>query len=269
MRALLWGAGVVLITLLGFSLFPGHTYLQSDTQIYIPMLERLNNPALFSRDIVALRPHLAFTIYDDTAVALKRISHLDFQILLTAEQLLFRALAVWGLILIALRLGLTAAQSFFVAAIVSLGATIGGPAVLTIEYEPVPRGFAISLIVFALGLVAEKRFFGGGAAAGAGVSLPPSDDASVLGNRPVAGDVEAGALDYPGASRSRLLPRWRFSRESSRRALRLHPFSDASIHFRKTSSTCARLTASSPPGRFTNGLTSPRRPPSRRWRSGD
>jgi hypothetical protein len=166
MKTLLWGASIVLITLLGFSLFPGHTYLQSDTQIYIPMLERLHNPALFTRDIVALRPHLTFTIYDDTALVLKRITNFDFQILLTAEQLLFRALAVCGLILIALRLGLGATQAFFVAAIVSLGATISGPAVLTIEYEPVPRGFAISLIVFALGLIAKENFLAAGAAAG-------------------------------------------------------------------------------------------------------
>jgi len=165
MKALLWGGGVVLITLLGFFLFPGHTYLQSDTQIYIPMLERLHNSSLFTRDIVALRPHLTFTVYDDTALALKRITHLDFQILLTAEQLLFRGLAVCGLILIALRLGLTATESFFVAAIVSLGATISGPAVLTMEYEPVPRGFAISLIVFALGLIAAENFLAAGAAA--------------------------------------------------------------------------------------------------------
>ena len=163
MKALLCGAAV--IALLGFFLFPGHTYLQSDTQIYIPMLERLHNPALFTRDIVALRPHLTFTIYDDTALALKRITHLDFQILLTAEQLLFRALAVCGLILIARRLGLSAMQSFFVAALVSLGATISGPAVLTIEYEPVPRGFAISLIVFALGLIAEEYYLAAGTAA--------------------------------------------------------------------------------------------------------
>src|SRR5271169_4176247 len=124
MKLLLWLTAVLLITILGYFLFPGHTYLQSDTQIYIPMLERLHNPALFTRDIVALRPHLAFTIYDDTALVLKRITNLDFQILLQAEQLLFRALAVVGLLLIALRLGLTATQSFFVAAIVSLGATI-------------------------------------------------------------------------------------------------------------------------------------------------
>lgn len=165
MKSLFWLAAVLLITFLGYFLFPGHTYLQSDTQIYLPMLERLHNPSLFTRDIVALRPHLTFTIYDDTALAFKRLTHADFEWILTAEQLLFRALAVVGLILIALRLGLTATKAFFVAAVVSLGATISGPAVLTIEYEPVPRGFAISLIVFALGLIAEEHFLAAGAAA--------------------------------------------------------------------------------------------------------
>lgn len=175
MKALLWGANVVLLTLLGYFLFPGHTYLQSDTQIYVPMLERLNDPALFPRDIVALRPHLAYTIYDEMAVLLKRITHADFEVILTAEQLLFRALAIWGLILIARRFGLNATQSFFVAAVVSLGATIVGPAVLTMEYEPVPRGFAIGLIVFALGLIADEKYIAaGGAAALAFLYHPPT-----------------------------------------------------------------------------------------------
>jgi uncharacterized protein DUF6798 len=163
MKALLWAGGVLLITVLGFWLFPGHTYLQSDTQIYIPMLERLHDPALFPSDIVALRPHLMFTIYDEAALFFRRFG--DFEAVLTAEQLIFRALAVCGLMMIALRLGLSAAQSFFVAAILSLGATIVGPAVLTIEYEPVPRGFAISLIVFALGLIAQDRNLAAGSAA--------------------------------------------------------------------------------------------------------
>ena len=163
MKALLWAGGVLLITLLGYWLFPGHTYLQSDTQIYIPMLERLHDPALFSRDIVATRPHLMFSVYDEAALFLHRFG--SFEAVLTAEQLVFRALAVSGLIFIALRLGLNATQSFFVASVVSLGATIVGPAVLTIEYEPVPRGFAISLIVFALGLIAQERYLTAGAAA--------------------------------------------------------------------------------------------------------
>lgn len=165
MKALLWGAAVLLITLLGYFFFPGHTYLQSDTQIYIPMLERLHDPALFPRDIVALRPHLTFTLYDEAALALKRLTHADFEWILTTEQLVLRALAVCGLILIALRLGLTAVQSFFVAAVVSLGSTISGPAVLAIEYEPVPRGFAIALLVFALGLLAQERVVLAGIAA--------------------------------------------------------------------------------------------------------
>jgi hypothetical protein len=166
MKALPWGAAVLLITFLGYWLFPGHTYLQSDTQIYIPMLERLHDPALFSRDIVALRPHLSFTIYDETALLLRGITRSNFEIVLTAEQLMFRALAICGLIMIALRLGLNGVQSFFAAAVVSMGATILGPAVLTIEYEPVPRGFAISLIVFALGLIAQERYIAAGATAG-------------------------------------------------------------------------------------------------------
>jgi hypothetical protein len=130
------------------------------------MLERLRDPALFSRDIVATRPHLAYTVYDETALAMKRITHADFESVLTGEQLVFRAFAIWGLILIALRLGLSASESFFVAAVVSLGATIAGPAVLTFEYEPVPRGFALGLIVFALGLIADERYLSAGAAAG-------------------------------------------------------------------------------------------------------
>ncbi len=163
MKALLWAGGVFIITALGYGFFPGHTYLQSDTQIYIPMLEHLRDPALFPRDIVALRPHLMFTVYDEAALFLRRFG--SFEAVLTAQQLVFRALAVCGLILIALRFGLSVTQSFFVAAVVSLGATIVGPAVLTIEYEPVPRGFAISLIVFALGLIAQDRPFAAGAAA--------------------------------------------------------------------------------------------------------
>jgi len=103
MKALLWGAGVLLITLLGYWFFPGHTYLQSDTQIYVPMLERLHDPALYSRDIVALRPHLTLTVYDEAALLLKRITRAGLETVLTAQQLLFRALAVCGLMFVALR----------------------------------------------------------------------------------------------------------------------------------------------------------------------
>jgi hypothetical protein len=156
-RRLAWGASIVTIVLLGYILFPGHTYLQSDTQIYVPMLERLRDPALFTRDISLQRTHLTYTAYDEAAVALSRLTGLGFEGVLTVQQLLFRALAVTGLVLIALRLGLDAVEAWFVAAVVSLGATIAGPAVLTMEYEPVPRGFAVALLVFAVGLAMQER----------------------------------------------------------------------------------------------------------------
>jgi hypothetical protein len=48
-------------------------------------------------------------------------------------------------------------QSLLVAGIFALGATIVGPAVLTFEYEPVPRGFAIMLVFLAIGLALSGR----------------------------------------------------------------------------------------------------------------
>src|ERR1700741_5404750 len=122
MKLLSWGASILVIVVLGYFLFPGHTYLQSDTQIYVPMLERALDPALFTRDFTVLRPHLTLTAYDETAVGLARLTRLGFERVLTIEQLIFRTLGVAGLVLIALRLGLTAVQSWFVAAVVSLGA---------------------------------------------------------------------------------------------------------------------------------------------------
>jgi len=46
--------------------------------------------------------------------------------------------------LMAESLGLAFAPALLVAAICSLGALIPGPAVLTFEYEPTPRAFAVN-----------------------------------------------------------------------------------------------------------------------------
>jgi hypothetical protein len=43
---------IVALTLLGYLHFPGHTYLQSDTQIYAPMLERLWDHTALTRDFM-------------------------------------------------------------------------------------------------------------------------------------------------------------------------------------------------------------------------
>ena len=148
---------IIALTLLGYFVFPGHTYLQSDTQIYVPMLEHIWDPTTFPQDLVATKPHLSYTLYDEITIALRWLTRSSFQTALTAQQLLYRALQILGIYLLASAFPLSRRMALFVAAVCSLGATIAGPAVLTIEYEPVPRGFAIALGMLAIGLAARGR----------------------------------------------------------------------------------------------------------------
>jgi hypothetical protein len=60
-----------------------------------------------------------------------------------------------------------------VAAICSLGALIPGPEVLTFEYEPTPRAFAVPLLLCAIGLAAHRRHLAAGAAAAAAFLYHP------------------------------------------------------------------------------------------------
>lgn len=147
----------MLLTLSGYFYFPGHTYLQSDTQIYVPIFEHLRDPGLFAREMIAVRPHVGLTIYDDVALLLRRLTGLDFALILQAQQLLFRLVGVWGAFLIAAACGLARVPSLLVAGLIGLGATINGPAVLTFEYEPVPRGYAVLLLLAAWGLALWQR----------------------------------------------------------------------------------------------------------------
>lgn len=151
--------------LLGWFVFPGRTWLQSDTQIYVPILERQYDPALFARDEIALRPHVKFTFYDEITVALRRWTGAEFREVLAAQQLLFRAAGVTGAFLIGLALGLPWPGALAAAGLFGLGAVINGPAVLTLEYEPVPRGFAVLWIMLALGLAMHRRWMWAGVAA--------------------------------------------------------------------------------------------------------
>ncbi len=165
MKPLLVGSAILGITLLNFFQFPGHTWLQSDTQIYAPILERMWDASALQKDLIAQHPHVAFTLYDETAIALRKTTGLDFRHVLQAEQFVFRVLGIWGVYLIATALGLSDLLALVVAAVFSLGATIMGPAVLIFEYEPVPRGFAVPLVFLAIGLLAHERYLGAGVAA--------------------------------------------------------------------------------------------------------
>jgi hypothetical protein len=166
LRPLLVGLAFVFFTWLGFRWFPGHTYLQSDTQIYLPMMERLDHPGYLARDFVATRPHISFTVYDEITLALRKAAHLDFEQALVVQQLVFRYAAMVGVYLLALALGAPSVYAVLISAFLNLGASLLGPAVLIVEYDPVPRGFAFALILLALGLLAHRQPLLSGLAAG-------------------------------------------------------------------------------------------------------
>lgn len=169
------GTAIVALTIAGFVLFPGHTYLHQDTQIYTPILEHLWNGSVLQNDILVQRPHVSFTLYDEIAVVLRKLTGAGFESILIGQQLLFRALGLWGIYLIVVAAGLARAPALLATAIWSLGATIVGPAVLLIEYEPTPRGFAVPLLFLAVGLMARNHPVWASTAASAAFLLhPPS-----------------------------------------------------------------------------------------------
>ncbi|MGJ5818827.1 hypothetical protein [Paludibaculum fermentans] len=147
---------LLVLALLGFFVFPGHTWLQSDTQIYAPMLDRMMDPTLFPKDELALRPHVTWTLYDEVAIGLRRLTGADLEHVLGGQQLVFRFIGLAGAFLLAQAMGLGVPAALFAAGCFGLGAVINGPAVLTLEYEPVPRAFAILLLMGAFGCAANR-----------------------------------------------------------------------------------------------------------------
>ena len=146
------------LALLTFFQFPGHTWLQQDTQIYAPILEHLSDPSVLRNDPLAQHPHVAFTLYDEVTRVLRGATGLGLREVLQAQQVATRALGIWGLLLLAESFGLSFWPALTAAAICSLGALIAGPSVLTFEYEPTPRAFAVPLLFCAMGLAARRRW---------------------------------------------------------------------------------------------------------------
>jgi hypothetical protein len=178
-RDRLWATGAIcLLALLTCFQFPGRTWLASDSQIYAPLLEHARNSGLFGREILIGASHLQFTIYDEVTLGLARLTGGSLETVLASEQFVFRAICLWGVFLFAGATGLRARPALLVTAAFALGAAIPGPTVLTIEYEPVPRAFAIALVFLALGLAAVGRPLAAGAACAVAVlfhasSVPP------------------------------------------------------------------------------------------------
>src|SRR5437588_6937021 len=135
MKPFATAAACLALALLTFFQFPGHTWLQQDSQIYVPILEHLRDPSVLGNDILVQHPHVAFTLYDEVAVTLRGVTGLGFREVLMFQQVLTRAVGIWGIVLMAqamgLGLGMGLNQAWLVAGICSLGASIAGPAVLT------------------------------------------------------------------------------------------------------------------------------------------
>lgn len=151
----------------GFFVFPGHTYLQSDTQIYVPMFDRISDPALFERELVAQKQHVSLTIYDEVAIGVRKLTGLDYEYTLGAVQLLCRFGGLYGLYLAGTGLGLSSGLALLVPVLAGFGAFISGPAVITFEYEPVPRGYSVLLTFLAVGFALHGRNTAAALAAGA------------------------------------------------------------------------------------------------------
>lgn len=167
------GAALAVLTLLGWFGLPGHTWLQQDTQIYAPILENQWDHRVLNQDLLVQHPHVAFTLYDELTNGVRWLTGASLERVLAGEQLLFRWLGLLGIFLIATSLRLSRVESLFVTAIWSLGATVAGPAVLTVEYEPTPRAFAVPLLFLAIGCLTRHRPAWAGIAASAAFLLHP------------------------------------------------------------------------------------------------
>jgi len=157
---------LALATALGYLYFPGHHYLQQDTQIWLPVLAHAQDPTLFRHELIVTGAHIRLTLFDDVTLALANWCGLTIETALMAQQILFRFLALVGVWLLARATSLSQTASAVAATICSLGATVIGPAVLGVEYEPVPRGFAFGLILLAFGLLAHQRYLLAGLSVG-------------------------------------------------------------------------------------------------------
>ena len=102
------GAAVAGLALATFW-FPGHTWLQQDTQIYVPILEHQRDASVLRNDILVQRSHVAYTVYDEVALLLRGATGAGFREVLAAQQVVTRAFGVWGLLMLAEALGLSLA----------------------------------------------------------------------------------------------------------------------------------------------------------------
>ena len=156
-RALLILAGIAVVTWFEFEFFPGHGYLRSETQVYVPILERLASPGLLSRDLVATHPLFTYTIYDEVTLFLHEVLRLKIETALLAQQIVFRAAGTMGIFLLALSGGMSDLRALLTSAIINLGGFLPGPELHLIDPEPTTRAFAFGLLLLCIGFFAREK----------------------------------------------------------------------------------------------------------------
>lgn len=173
-RALLLCIALAALTWADYQIWPGHSYTEGETQIYLPMLERLDMPGFLTRDLVATHPTLTYTIYDEVTLFLHEAVHWNFQKALAAQQIVCRAAGIVGVYLIAASAGVGALWALVISALVNLGAFLPGIDVMLLEREPIPRAFAFGLIVLAIGFVATGKPLLAGLSGGVALVYAPA-----------------------------------------------------------------------------------------------
>ncbi|MBV8867751.1 MAG: hypothetical protein JO210_20300, partial [Acidobacteriaceae bacterium] len=157
-----------------FEFWPGHTYLASTSQLYLPVLEHLIRPGYLSRDMVATHPSLAYTIYDELTIFLHLTGRLGLNHALVAQQALSRFAGLLGMYLLARAGGAKTFFALIVAGVVSLGTLLPGPQVWLVDPEPVPRGFAMGWLFLAMGCMAREKPLLAGLFGGLGLLYDPA-----------------------------------------------------------------------------------------------
>jgi hypothetical protein len=149
--------GFLAVAWFEFEIFPGHTYLASSSQLYVPMMRHLDTPGYLSRDLVAMHPTLTYTAYDEITLFLHDAGKADFHTALMLQQAISRCAALLGIFLLARAAGLQPFFALGASALIGLGAFLPGPDIWLIDREPVPRSFGFGLVLLAMGNLAREK----------------------------------------------------------------------------------------------------------------
>ena len=145
------------VTYLEFKFYPGHTYLTSATQRYLPVLEHLATPGYLTRDLVATNPNVTYTVYDEVTLLLHTAVKLDFSTALVIQQALCRFAGLLGIYLLARATGLKILPCIAIASLFNAGTFLPGPDLWLIDPEPTPRAVAIGFMFLAVGCFAVRK----------------------------------------------------------------------------------------------------------------